>query len=551
MIYDLIKHKVSIVSVIGAKVELKKRGGDYIGICPFHAEKTPSFSVNEIKKFFYCFGCQAGGDVIGFVAQITGMSYRDAGLKRAKDFNIDLPKTLDAKSELDEFEKIHSTLEVALDFYRLSLPDAAVKYLNNRGISAQIIEKFQIGYAPSAGSLRKYMDSKRVSLVMLDKAGLLAKSGSGVYEVFRERIIFPIRDNYNKLIAFGGRALADIQPKYLNSPETLVFKKNQSFYGQNFAYNSCYKSNKAILVEGYIDLIKMHAAGFDYTMATLGTAINIKHLEKLWAVVDEIIMCLDGDEAGVRASKKVVDIAISNINANKLISFVIMPKNLDPDDVIITKGSTYMRWLIENRQGVAQMIWSIETKGRNFHNPETIAKLEAKLMSYLEKINDNLVVKSYKRFFNDKIWSLNRGKKTKIPHSSFGGIKAIEIKNDLIEITLLGILIICPDIFDDAEILKQINKINFSLRYNSFVTKDKIMHLSGEILPIIQKSNPSFESAIAMSDAKKVFLKILNQKELMDLKTQYEDLVRGDPKKTQEFYSSYKSEIDRLLSDNE
>jgi DNA primase len=550
MIYDLIKSRVQIMDVVRAKVELKKRGGDYIGICPFHSEKTPSFTVNNIKGFFYCFGCQAGGDVIGFVSHSTGMNYRDAAFKLANDYKIELPSSAAARQELDEFEKIYSVMELALEFYRKNLTTSAIKYLNSRGISDHIIEKFQIGYAPSGSALRKFLEAKGVPLLMMDKAGLIAKKEASVYEVFRERIIFPIRNNYNKLIAFGGRAIVDIQPKYLNSPETLVFKKSESFYGENFAYTSCYKSNQAILVEGYMDLIAMHGVGLSQTLATLGTAVNEKHLEKLWQVVDEIVMCLDGDEAGIRASKRVAELALPRLKANKSLSFVVLPKGSDPDDVIKEKGVVFLESALEGRIALSQMIWKMEVGSGNFASAESIAKLESKLLAHVQHIADALVAKSYKRFFNDQIWNLNRGKKAKAAAPKAID-EALASKDDFLEIALIALLIECPELFDDQDVLDQISKIEFSAKYANFISPGQIEILAKDIVPIIRKNNPGFSLSLSKSDPKKVFLKMSKKYNLVLLKRMYQELAKKDPKKFLEIYDSYKLQIDQLLAEDD
>jgi len=409
MFYDLIKNQVPILEVISKRVDLKRQSSNYLGLCPFHSEKTPSFSVNPIKKFFYCFGCHAGGDVISFVSQIEGTSYKQSALQLAKDYNIEIPKTLTSKEEKDEFEELHNVLELALGFYKQNLSKEVINYLSARGITKEDIEKFEIGYAPGNNYLRKFLDSKSVPLLMMDRTGLIGRKGADIYEVFRRRIIFPIRDNYNRLIAFGGRCLDGLMPKYLNSPETQLFQKSEVLYGLNLAYKSCYKTNRVIVVEGYVDLIKMHIGGFTETVATLGTAISTKHLDHLWSIVDEIIICFDGDTAGLRAAKKVVELSLGKITTTKHVSFVMLPNNFDPDDVISKKGSKYMEYIIHGRKPLSEMIWMLEAPSSlSAKSPEVLSKVETNLNKYLDHIHDKIVVKNFKRFFLDQLWQLTK-----------------------------------------------------------------------------------------------------------------------------------------------
>jgi DNA primase len=549
MLYDLIKTRVQILDVIGAKVELKKRGADYIGLCPFHGEKTPSFTVNNAKGVFYCFGCHVGGDVIGFVSQISGMSYRDSAIDLARQHSIELPNLGAAKAQLEEFEQLYLVMEMAWEFYRKNLNSSASSYLKSRGINLGIIEKFQLGFAPGGNSLRKFLESRKVSLLLLDRCGLIAGKEGNHYDVFRDRIIFPIRNNYGKLIAFGGRALAsEIQPKYLNSPETVIFKKSEHFYGENFAYNHCYKTSKAILVEGYMDLIKMHSAGFNNTLATLGTAVNERHLDKLWAVVDEIIMCLDGDAAGMRASKKVIDMALPKLSANKIITFVKMPAGMDPDDVLSDKDAYYMENLIDNRLELSKMIWQFETNGQSFTSAEAKARLESKLSSYVALIVDPIVAKNYRSFFHDQLWWIGKSRQKK------GVLNVVSLpsaEHDMTELTLIALLMRYPELFVDEEIVARIKLIKFSSQYGEFINAGQINCLENNVVPIIKKNNPGFFASLSKTDPKKVFLKILKQRNLILLKSSYKELARSDPKKFLENYNTYKIEIDQLKKDDE
>lgn len=549
MFYDLIKSQVPILEVISKRVDLKRQSNSYTGLCPFHPEKTPSFSVNPIKRFFYCFGCHAGGDVISFVSQIEGTGYKQSALQLAKDYNIEIPKTFTSKEEKDEFEELHNVLELALGFYKKNLSREVVHYLEGRGITKEDIERFEIGYAPGNNYLRQFLDSKSISLLMMDKTGLIGRKGSDVYEVFRRRIIFPIRDNYNRLIAFGGRCLDGAMPKYLNSPETQLFQKSEVLYGLNIAYKSCYKTNRVIVVEGYMDLIKMHIGGFTETVATLGTAISSKHLDQLWNTVDEVIICFDGDTAGLRAAKKVVELALGKITTTKQVSFMMLPNNFDPDDVISQKGSKYMEYIIQGRKPLSEMIWMLEAPSTiSVKSPEVLSKVETNLNKYLDHIHDKIVVKNFKRFFLDQLWQLTKRPKK----SKQANIYTLSLPEyNLVEMSLIGLLIKYPELFDEEEVLVNIKEIEFSSQYKDFISVEKILALQEKVLPTIQTHNPSFFASLAKSDPKEIFLSLAKKHKFVSLQKEFNALAKDDIKKFWEFYQHSCPLVEELLSDKE
>ena len=299
-----------------------------------------------------------------------------------------------------------------------------------------------------------------------------------------------------------------------------------------------------------MDLIAMHCAGFSQALASLGNAINERHLDKLWQMVDEIIMCLDGDEAGIRASKRVAEMALPKLKANKSISFVILPKGLDPDDAIKEKGAAFFASILQNRSALSQMIWMFELGNATFSSAEAVAKLESRLIAHVQNIVDPLVAKSYKRFFNDKIWNLGRSKKAKLVTQK-GFDDYMTSKDDFLEIALIAVLIECPDLFEDKDVAEQISKMQFSSKYSQFITFEQIGILAKEITPIIQKNNPGFLSSLSKSDPRKVFLKMSQKYNLMLLKRKYSELAKSDPKKFLEIYDSYKLQIDQLLRDDD
>lgn len=405
--YDLLKSRISISSIISSHVALKRKAGEYIGLCPFHSEKSPSFTVNDAKRFYHCFGCGAHGDVIKFVSDISGLSYKDSAIKLANDCGIELPKLNKQHAKLyEETEQIIEVLQLAKDFFVSSITKDVTTYLKSRDITTSAIKDFEIGFAPNTKALQKFFDGKSIPLMMLEKAGLVGKNDDGnIYSVFRDRIMFPIKNSYSKVIGFGGRTITGSMPKYLNSPETIVFKKGEVLYGENTAISAACKKNYVIVVEGYLDLIALNICGFKETVATLGTAVTVAHIQKLWNVSDEIVICLDGDEAGIRAQKRLIDTALPLISSNKRISFMQLPTGSDPDNIVLRDNSGTFQKLLDERLNLSGFIWHTEYLNTNPHSPELRAQLEVKLNNYSKQINDKVLAASYRSFFKNQLWS--------------------------------------------------------------------------------------------------------------------------------------------------
>ncbi len=404
--YSQIRDIVRVSDIIRLRIILiKKGGGEYVGICPFHSEKTASFTVNDSKKFYHCFGCSAHGDVIKFVSETNGISYKEAAIKISNDNGIALPKvSAILERQYAELDYIYNILDLATQFFVKKLTDNIIKYLTKRNISSEIIQNFSLGFAPGGTELERFFKQKSIPLKDLLKAGLVGRKEDGrIYEIFNKRIIFPIKNIYNKIVGFGGRTIADDLPKYINSPETSVFKKGEIMYGENIATSYSYKDNFSIVVEGYMDVIALHQAGFKNAVASLGTSITETHLQKLWRSSDEIVSCLDGDNAGMRASSRLIDIAIPNIVSNRLVSFIELPFNLDPDDLIKDKGAQSFKNLLDNRLGLSEMIWKKEYNGKRFKTAEARAVLEKKFEDYCSKIRDTTLRVNFRRYFKEMI----------------------------------------------------------------------------------------------------------------------------------------------------
>lgn len=473
--YELLRNKITLSDVIRQKVNLIKKSGEYSGLCPFHVEKSPSFTVSDAKRFYHCFGCGAHGDVVKFVSSISGLSYKDSAIKLAADYAIELPKLSKEQERLyEESDEILNILGLASEFFSSELTKNTLYYLNKRNITAKLIDEFNIGFAPSGGKLQKFFDAKSIPILNLVKAGLMGKREDGrIYEIFHDRIIFPIRNIYNKIIGFGGRVIGEGVPKYLNSPETIVFKKSETLYGENKANTAIYKKNYSILVEGYIDVIALHKAGFNEAVASLGTAVTENHIQKLWRAGDEIILCLDGDSAGVRASSRVINMILPLINHEKKVSFIKLPRGKDPDDLVAESGSDAFQKLIDRRIGLSEMIWDIEYIGKSYNTPESKASLENALDNYCRQITDTSLKLNYKRFFKDQIWQklIKRQQKSKSIDDSNLGIVDSELAEgynyqdiERSEHALCSIVVNFPEIIRNEDVKNFLLTMNFRKR---------------------------------------------------------------------------------------
>ena len=412
--FQTIRERINIVDIISKKIALRHRGKDYIALCPFHQEKTPSFTVNPLKQFYYCFGCNVYGDGIKFISEFSNISYKEAAILLAKEYSIDIPyldkKQEEAQSEIETLYKIN---QLASNYFYQNITEHATQYLKSRNLEKNAIKNFEIGFAKGDGSLIKFLELNGISLIMMVKAGLIKRNENGIYEIFRQRIIFPIINVQNKIIAFGGRIINNGYPKYLNSPETIIFKKNETLYGEHKAIIASYKNKRIIVVEGYIDAIALHMSGFEETVATLGTAVNVNHLIKLWKSVNEIIICFDGDLAGMKAIKRIIELSLPLVSAIQTISFILLSNNQDPAEILKDFGYVFFEKLLEQRLSLSEIIWYLETKDCKIDTAENKAILEVNLSKYVKDINDTILKRNYFQFFRDKCWKLFHAKSKK------------------------------------------------------------------------------------------------------------------------------------------
>ena len=352
--------RVDIVEVVDRYVPLKKAGANYVACCPFHSEKTPSFSVSPTKQFYHCFGCGAHGTAIGFLMEHAGKTFPDAVEELARDSGLEVPRIERAgdKERREETDDLNELLLAAAKFYRGRLKDApqAIDYLKGRGLTGEIAARFGIGYAPEgwqnlAEVFPKYDD------VALEAAGLVISGDGGKrYDRFRERVMFPIHDTRGRVIGFGGRVLGAGEPKYLNSPETPVFSKGRELYGLYLARNAIRDAGKVVVVEGYMDVVALAQHGVEYAVATLGTATTPVHAQKLFRLTDTVVFCFDGDNAGRKAAWRALENTLPVLADGKNAMFLFLPDGEDPDDFVRQRGRAAFERAVANAVPLSEFL---------------------------------------------------------------------------------------------------------------------------------------------------------------------------------------------------
>ncbi|OPA96348.1 DNA primase [Pseudomonas fluorescens] len=351
---DDLLNRTDIVDVVSSRVQLKKAGKNYTACCPFHKEKTPSFSVSPDKQFYYCFGCGAGGNALGFLMDHDNLDFPQAIEDLAKAAGMEIPREESGrphKPRQPTDSPLYPLLTAAADFYRQALKShpqrkAAVEYLKGRGLTGEIARDFGLGFAPPGwDNLYKHLSSDTLQQKAMIDAGLLvenAETGKR-YDRFRDRVMFPIRDSRGRIIAFGGRVLGDDKPKYLNSPETAVFHKGQELYGLFEARKNNRNLDEIIVVEGYMDVIALAQQGLRNAVATLGTATSEEHLKRLFRVVPSVLFCFDGDQAGRNAAWRALEATLSSLQDGRRARFLFLPEGEDPDTLVRSEGTDAFR----------------------------------------------------------------------------------------------------------------------------------------------------------------------------------------------------------------
>lgn len=408
---DEIRARVGLADLIGRRVKLVKRGREHSGLCPFHSEKTPSFTVSEEKGFFHCFGCGAHGDAIGFVMRADGVSFPEAVERLAAQAGLDVPvSSPEERAREQRRATLYQVMEAACAFYEKELRRGpgrgAMDYLTGRFIDAETIARFRLGFAPAGRSAVKVaLCGEEISEDQLIEAGLLIKpdDGGASYDRFRGRVMFPITDPRGRVVAFGARALGDGQPKYLNSPDTPLFNKGRLLYGVANAWPAARDRDRVVVVEGYTDVIALARAGIAEAVAPLGTAVTESQIELLWRMADEPVLCFDGDDAGRRAATRAAQRALPLLKPGKSLQFVTLPRGQDPDSLIAARGVGAMEELLGRAAALDAVIWELETAGKRLDTPERMAGLEKRLDGHTRAIADGAVQYRYRESFQRRL----------------------------------------------------------------------------------------------------------------------------------------------------
>lgn len=404
---DELRSRVTLSTLIGRTVKIQKAGREYKACCPFHNEKTPSFTINDEKGFYHCFGCGAHGDAIRWMTDQRGLGFMDAVKDLAAEAQMEVPAPDPrAAKRQEQRATLHDVMAAAQDWFVQQLAGIegaqARQYLENRGISAQTVKEFGFGYSPdSRGKLKEALGSHGIDRLV--EAGLLIKvDDRDPYDRFRGRLMIPIRDPRGRVIAFGGRILGDGEPKYLNSPDTPLFDKGRTLYNLDKASPASRQTGRILVVEGYMDAIALAQAGFPDVVAPLGTALTEHQIERIWKMVEAPVLCFDGDNAGQKAAMRAATRALPLLRPSHSLNFISLPAGQDPDDLLRTEGPRAFAALLENPEILSEKIWSHELAAEPLNSPESKAGLKKRLSDHVRDISDQDIARHYRQDFQER-----------------------------------------------------------------------------------------------------------------------------------------------------
>ena len=411
---DDILTKTNIVDLINSRVKLKKAGRDYQACCPFHHEKTPSFTVSDKKQFYHCFGCGAHGNAISFLMEYDKLEFVEAVEELAGFLGLEIP--YEKRPHFNDNGKqvgyqtkrnLYELMQEIAKFYQQQLPlnIPAQSYLQQRGLSAEIIERFQIGYVPNAmDTVYRQFGKTREEQQKLFDLGMLSRNDRGnVYDKFRNRIMFPIRDRRGRTVAFGGRVLTDEKPKYLNSPETITYHKGSELYGLFEALQADDSPQKLLVVEGYMDVVALAQFGVNYAVASLGTSTTSEQIQLLFRSTEQVICCYDGDRAGRDAAWRALENALPYMEDGRQLKFIFLPDDEDPDSFIRQYGKQGFEEYIEKAQSLSEFLFAHLTPKVDFSSKESKTKLAALGIPLIEKIPSKALRMELRHLFAKKL----------------------------------------------------------------------------------------------------------------------------------------------------
>jgi len=464
---DEFKARLPLVDIVGRRVKLTRRGHEHVGLCPFHREKTPSFTVSEAKGFYHCFGCQQHGNAIDFVMATEGLEFAEAVAKLAELSGLPLPWRAERRGPAPD-QTLYAANEAAARWFagHLASPSGreAAAYLEGRGVDPATIARFGLGYAPSGRTaLKDALQAEGYAEAQLVAAGLLVRPEEGAsYDRFRHRVMFPIHDRRGRVVAFGGRALGDARAKYLNSPETPLFHKGELLYGLALAREAVRAKGTVVVAEGYMDVIALAQAGLAHAVAPLGTAVSEAQLGLLWQIADAPVICLDGDEAGLRAAARLVERALPLLKPGKSLRFALLPAGQDPDSALRVWGRDSLAVRLDEAMGLVEFLWSIETRGVNMGSAERRAALDRRIRELARQIADRDLGR---RFLEDMMarmrataGSSRRSARAPIATQRGDGVGGGRLLSPrladpegAVERELLGPIVVHPDLLDEVE----------------------------------------------------------------------------------------------------
>lgn len=452
---ETLRSRLSLAEIVGEKVKLTRKGREFTGLCPFHHEKTPSFTVNEEKEFYHCFGCGAHGDAIRFLMEAHKYPFLEAVKELASRAGLALPQEVIRNEGVpqENLTPLRQALQDASLWFHKNLflgkYGEALRYAERRGLKTETLKKFNLGFSPEGNhSLEKFLKEKGFSEETLLKAGLLAQGDKtrAPYERFRKRIMFPIQDAQGRVIAFGGRLLDKGEPKYLNSPETPLFSKGKLLYGY-FQAKEKATTDPLIIVEGYMDVVSLHQAGFKGAVAPLGTALTEDQILLAWRLSSEPILCFDGDGAGLKAAARAAERVLPLLKPGYSLRFAILPQGEDPDS--LTQKGDLLQTILGQAHSLLDALWMFLTHGKSFKTPEQKAALQKQCAIWSQSIQNADIKKNYHYAFKDLFYKNIVGKKENIQPLSY--IKKTNLNFLFIhEHLLLAILINHPILLDEV-----------------------------------------------------------------------------------------------------
>ena len=526
--------------LISKYVTLTQRGNSFVGKCPFHDEKTPSFNVNDSKGLYHCFGCKAGGNVITFIQEFKNFSFPETIKYLSNYLGIDF--VYEDSERLNQQNKLFRILSLANDLFvkNLKTNNSAINYLKSRKIDLESIDKFHIGFCPNEEKIINYFSEYEISLEDLKKTDLfIKKEDNNFFGRFKGRITFPIFNYSNKIVAFGARSIGNSKIKYINSQESSIFKKSEILFGLTQNYEVIKKNKELILVEGYMDVISMYKNNFKCALSSMGTSLSSDQINKLWNLVDVPFICFDGDTAGQESTKKIALKTLEFLSPGKSFKFIILPSNYDPDSFFNKNNFQQFNFLKASAISLADFLWQIIIESFNDFSPEFIAKIDETIKSYSNKIKNRSVSTEYYKFLMNKkkqfLWEKNslKNKEEKIYFQ--------KIQGQINEKLLIVYAFFETEIF--LSMIEDIAKIKFDNYNLEAIKKDVVTMISSEneskehsidrlknkYSSIIDKLNNLYKTHLKVldkSEKNQLFVQILNNLKLPDLLKEKEKLKK-------------------------